>query len=42
MARAEVPISELKDIVEAKDDRAVQQWIIQQVERGAGKKSKTQ
>ena len=42
MARAEIPISGLKDIVEVKDDKAVQQWIIQQVERGAGKKRKIQ
>lgn len=41
MARAEVPLSELEDVVEAKDEKAVQEWVIQQIERGAGQRRKT-
>jgi len=42
MARAEFPISAVSDRVDVKDDKAVQKWVINQVERGAGKKAKTQ
>ncbi len=38
MARAEIPVSEMKDRLDFKDDKSVQQWIIHRVERGAGKK----
>ncbi len=38
MARAEIPVSELKDRIDLKDDKSVQQWIIHCVERGTGKK----
>lgn len=38
MARAEIPISEIKGRTDIKDEKSVQQWIIHRVERGAGKK----
>ncbi len=40
MARAEIPISEIKDTVDVKDDKALQQWVIHRVEKIAGKKPK--
>jgi nanoRNase/pAp phosphatase (c-di-AMP/oligoRNAs hydrolase) len=39
-ARAEIPQAELKDIVDLKDDGKVQRWLIQQVEKRAGKASR--
>jgi nanoRNase/pAp phosphatase (c-di-AMP/oligoRNAs hydrolase) len=38
MARAEVLLSEIKDAVEVKDDKAVQQWVIRQIETKTEKK----
>ncbi len=38
MARAEIPVSEMKELVDVKDDRSVQQWIIYLIEKGAEKK----
>lgn len=38
MARAEILISEIKNLVDLKDNKAVQQWIINRIERAAGKK----
>ncbi len=40
MARAEVYLSEIKDAVEVKDDKAVQQWVIRQIETNTEKKQK--
>jgi len=39
MARAEIPLSEIKNRLDIKDEKALQQWVIHRVERGAGKKS---
>ena len=41
VARAEIPFSELTDHVDVKDDKALQQWVIHQVEKGAGKKKES-
>ena len=41
MARAEIPISEIQDRIDIKDEKSVQQWVIHRVERGAGKKKST-
>jgi len=38
-ARAEIPQAELKEIVDLKADAKVQRWLIQQVEKRAGKAS---
>lgn len=38
MARAEVPIADLKPLVDHQDEKKVLQWIIRQVEKRAGKK----
>ena len=40
MARAEIPFSELTNRVDVRDDNALQQWVIHQVEKGADKKKK--
>lgn len=42
MARAEISVSEIKEMVEVKDDKAVQQWVINRIEKGADKKRKVQ
>jgi nanoRNase/pAp phosphatase (c-di-AMP/oligoRNAs hydrolase) len=39
MARAEIPVSEIKNRLDIKDEKALQQWVIHRVERGAGKRS---
>lgn len=38
MARAEVPIADLKPLVDHQDEKKVLQWIIRQVEKRGGKK----
>lgn len=38
MARAEIPIADLKPLVDHQDEKKVLQWIIRQVEKRAGKK----
>jgi nanoRNase/pAp phosphatase (c-di-AMP/oligoRNAs hydrolase) len=38
-ARAEIPQTELKDILDLREDAAVQRWLVQQVEKRAGKAS---
>ncbi len=38
MARAEIPVSEMTDFVDVKDDKSVQQWIIHSIEKSAVKK----
>jgi len=40
MARAEVYLSEITNAVEIKDDKAVQQWVIRQIETNTEKKQK--
>ncbi|MBW2219454.1 MAG: DHH family phosphoesterase [Deltaproteobacteria bacterium] len=42
MARAEISVSEIKEMVEVKDDKAVQQWVINRIEKGDDKKRKVQ
>jgi nanoRNase/pAp phosphatase (c-di-AMP/oligoRNAs hydrolase) len=42
MARAEISVSEIKETVEVKDDKAVQQWVINRIEKGDDKKRKVQ
>ncbi len=42
MARAEISVSEIKEMVEVKDDKAVQQWVINRIEKGADRKRKVQ
>lgn len=37
MARAEIPLKDLKSRVDVKDDQKIQRWIISQVEKKAGK-----
>jgi len=41
MARAEIPFSELTNIVDVRDNKALQQWVIHQFEKSAGKKKKS-
>ena len=41
MARAEIPFSELTNIVDVRDDKALQQWVIHRFEKSAGKKKKS-
>ncbi len=38
MARAEIPISAIKDRVNVDDDKAVQEWLMHQFEKGTSKK----
>jgi hypothetical protein len=38
MARTEVPVANLKPLVDHQDEKKVLQWIIRQIERRAGKK----
>jgi nanoRNase/pAp phosphatase (c-di-AMP/oligoRNAs hydrolase) len=38
MARAEIPVENLKPLVDHQDEKKVQQWIIRQIEKRAGKK----
>jgi nanoRNase/pAp phosphatase (c-di-AMP/oligoRNAs hydrolase) len=38
MARAEIPFEALKDIVDYKDDKKLLRWIINKIEKKAGKK----
>lgn len=38
MARAEIPVEALKEIVNYKDDKKLLRWIINQIEKRAGKK----
>jgi len=38
MARAEIAVTELKDIVDHRDDKKMLRWIINQVKKGAGRK----
>ncbi len=38
MARAEIPVKVIKDLVDYRDDKKLLQWIINQIEKRAGKK----
>lgn len=38
MARAEIPLTNLKDIIDYKDEKKLMGWIIQKIEKKAGKK----
>jgi nanoRNase/pAp phosphatase (c-di-AMP/oligoRNAs hydrolase) len=38
MARAEIPLADLKEVVDYKDDKKFLRWIINKVEKKAGKK----
>ena len=38
MARAEIPVSSIKDILDPKNDEKILKWIIAQVNKKAGKK----
>jgi nanoRNase/pAp phosphatase (c-di-AMP/oligoRNAs hydrolase) len=38
MARAEIPLADLKEVVDYKDDKKLLRWIINKIEKRAGKK----
>jgi nanoRNase/pAp phosphatase (c-di-AMP/oligoRNAs hydrolase) len=38
MARAEIPLAELKEVVNHKDDKKLLRWMIHKIEKRAGKK----
>jgi nanoRNase/pAp phosphatase (c-di-AMP/oligoRNAs hydrolase) len=38
MARAEIPLTNLKDVIDYKDEKKLMGWIIQKIEKKAGKK----
>jgi nanoRNase/pAp phosphatase (c-di-AMP/oligoRNAs hydrolase) len=39
MARAEIPISTIQDHLDIKDDRLVQKWVLNRIQKGAPKKA---
>jgi len=38
MARAEIPLTNLKDVIDYKDEKKLMGWVIQKIEKKAGKK----